>query len=169
MAEDTFTDARDGRVYRTVEIGSQVWLAENLNYDAPGSKFYENNPENGEKYGRLYEWEAAINACPPGWHLPSNEEWEQLFRYAEGAETAGKYLKAASGWAALLGGEGHSDGGFGCIGSDGNWWSSSRDDSERGRGRHCVVSIDCDNDDAAIGLIEWNDSALFSVRCIQGR
>ena len=75
----SFTDPRDGRTYRTVELNGLRWMAENLNYDVgEGCWFYDNDPKNGEKYGRLYTWEAAQRTCPPGWRLPTDEEWEAL-------------------------------------------------------------------------------------------
>jgi hypothetical protein len=94
----SFTDTRDGKVYKTVKIGNQIWMAENLNYEAEGSKCYDNNPANGQKYGRLYDWETAKKACPPGWHLPSDAEWQELVDFAGGKEIAGKKLKAVSWW-----------------------------------------------------------------------
>jgi uncharacterized protein (TIGR02145 family) len=93
----SFKDKRDGQIYKTVKIGNQVWMAQNLNYavdNGYGSWCYDNEYRNCKKYGRLYTYYTAMNACPSGWHLPSVSEWETLFAYVGGLQTAGYVLRS---------------------------------------------------------------------------
>jgi len=186
----------------TVKIGEQVWMKENLNCNVSGSKCYNNNESNCATYGRLYNWETAMNLpsscnssscsgqvqskhqgiCPSGWHIPSNADWDKLVRYVDGTSgtsspydspTAGRYLKAKSGWnsngngedtygfSALPGGSGLSDGGFYGVGNYGDWWSSSEDRSDGAYNRNMLYN----NENV---YYDYNDKdTLFSVRCLQ--
>ena len=89
---------RDGNTYKTVKIGNHVWMAENLRVNVGENWCYKGLTENCEKFGRLYAWDAAMEACPVGWHLPSQSEWYTLFSAVGGKETAGQMLKSDSGW-----------------------------------------------------------------------
>jgi uncharacterized protein (TIGR02145 family) len=134
---DPVTDV-DGQTYETVIIGNQTWMAKNLNRNVDGgSQCYDNDPANCEIYGRLYDWETAMMACPSGWSLPSDDEWKILENYV--GRSAGEHLKAKSGWyylgsgkdtygfAALPGGFGGSI--FYSARQEGYWWSSTEFDS----------------------------------------
>ncbi|MCL2284307.1 MAG: fibrobacter succinogenes major paralogous domain-containing protein [Fibromonadales bacterium] len=164
---NTFADPRDGQVYRTVKIGNQIWMAQNLNYNAPGCKCYDNDPKNAEKYGRLYNWEIAKNVAPPGWHLPSDAEWHTLVDFIGGGE--GTKLKAKNGWdgtddygfSALPGGFCNSDGRFYDVGDYGRWWSATEDDAGDAWGRY-MGSYGSD-----VYLYNFFKSYLFSVRLLK--
>jgi uncharacterized protein (TIGR02145 family) len=96
--KNTLKDLRDGQVYRTVKIGDQIWMAENLKYNAEGSLCYDDVDSNCVKYGPLYDWATAKNVCPTDWRLPTKKEMETLLAAASGGSTAGKVLKSKTGW-----------------------------------------------------------------------
>jgi len=131
---NTFTDSRDGKVYKKVTIGSETWMAENLNYNVQGSVCYNKQDSNCAKYGRLYSWDAAMKACPIGWSLPIG--WGLLATAVGGGEIAGAKLKASSGWD--INGNGTDDYGFSAlpggrydgidfyfVGIAGYWWTKT--------------------------------------------
>ena len=97
----TLTDDRDGKKYKTVKIGDQVWMAENLNYAGPNddiSRCYEDMPVTCEAGGRLYSLSVADTVCPSGWHLPKKEEFEILLTTVGGIDKASNELRSISGW-----------------------------------------------------------------------
>ena len=91
-------DSRDKQKYRTVVIDDRTWMADNLNYNAPGSTCYREDEDNCMVYGRLYTWEAAKSACPAGFRLPTNADFESLWKAAGGDFNAGYLIKANYGW-----------------------------------------------------------------------
>jgi uncharacterized protein (TIGR02145 family) len=128
----TFTDSRDGQTYRTVTIGSQRWMAQNLNHAGGNSWCYDGDNANCERYGRLYDWNTAMTACPAGWRLPASSDWHGLIMFA-GEDGAAAKLKSRSGWngtdsygfSALPGGNRGIDGTFREVGEVGRWWTST--------------------------------------------
>jgi uncharacterized protein (TIGR02145 family) len=179
VEQPSFTDTRDGKTYKATKIGEQVWMAENLNYEVEGSRCYDNKPANCDKYGRLYDWVTAMEACPNGWHLPSQDEWEALIDFL-GEDVAGSKLKTKFGWnrdwlergksgngedaygfSALPGGVGSSSGKFGGVGKSGEWWSAS----EYGSDEANSYGMQYCNDNLGWGY-DRKEGALFSVRCV---
>ncbi|GBU25541.1 hypothetical protein R83H12_02191 [Fibrobacteria bacterium R8-3-H12] len=159
----------------TVKIGNQVWQKCNLNVE-PGtgkSSCYKNKADNCEKYGRLYDWAAAMTACPSGWHLPSDAEWDALIAAVGGEKVAGKYLKAKGwndhrtealdsyGFAALLGGFGNSDGYFNDTGNYGGWWNATESKTHNAYYQNMYYTSE------HIFKGNGSKSFLYSVRCLQ--
>lgn len=180
--DSNLTD-RDGNTYRTVKIGSQTWMAENLKVRTEGSWCYEDKESNCQKFGRLYNWDAAKVACPAGWHLPSKEELEILLKFVGGVqenawkwENAGKMLKSTNGWneykgkncngndafgfSALPAGERSNNGEFNNEGCRAYFWSSTEDYSSA-----YYMNLHYSVVTALLGLS--NKNLWFSVRCVK--
>lgn len=185
---------------REVTIGKQVWMTQNLNVDTfrngdtiPEAKtdeewkkaghykqaawcYYKNDPANGIKYGKLYNWYAVIDPrglAPKGWHVPSDGEWTELTDYLGGKSAAGLQMKSKRGWAVdgngtnessfsgLPGGLRYDSGSFKYVASIGNWWSSSK------RG---AVNAWYRNLDYSVGFLSRrlsNKRSGFSIRCLR--
>ncbi|QQS06654.1 MAG: chitobiase/beta-hexosaminidase C-terminal domain-containing protein [Fibrobacterota bacterium] len=113
----TLTDSRDGKSYKTVKIGTQTWMAENMNYKVDSSWCYANITDSCSRYGRLYQWAAAMGLdpsynskpwsetsprqgiCPSGWHVPSDAEWTTLQTFVDPARTSAAIkLRSSNGW-----------------------------------------------------------------------
>lgn len=171
---------KEGRSYRAVKIGEQVWMAENMKENIPGSVCYDNDSLNCEKYGRLYTWEAAMKVCPAGWRLPTNDDFFKLRTYAynnNGVEygAVGYSLKSRNDWKgpeyqlpepidsygfnALPAGRVNKTGGFMSLGSATSFWTSTRDSEFGPVGWHL---------DSFDDTFQGNtDGESLSVRCIK--
>ena len=190
IAYSSFYDERDGQKYKTVVIGEQTWMAENLNYAGSSSSIgvcYEEKDDNCKTYGRFYNWNevnptatigGADSICPSGWHVPSKSEWEELKEYVRSnscpdeSRCEQKYLMVTSwdngsddyGFSALLGGfcklNGGNDG-LTCEDKDSSgYWWSSTDEQEQ----YSYMNI---TDNSALIKLEDGTNIYYSVRCIK--
>ena len=150
---DTLTDSRDGQKYKTIKIGKQTWMAENLNYRTDsGSWGYKNSTYNYNKDGRLYDWNTALTVCPAGWKLPDYADWYNLAATAGG--NAGRKLKSKRGWywndyddvngngtdiygfSAMPSGARRDDGDFINAGYIGTWWMVTENGGDKAYSLH---------------------------------
>jgi uncharacterized protein (TIGR02145 family) len=190
----------DGNSYKTVYIGKQQWMAENLkvtkynngniipnvqdntdwsNLTSDAWSTINNDLSNNTRFGKLYNWFAVSattnNVCPTGWHVPTNAEWDILINYLGGNEVAGSKMKqvGTSNWnspndistnsslfTALAGAARYSDGNFGAIGHDGNFWSSTENDTSNS----WLVYF---NQSAIAGKSDQSKKWGLSVRCLR--
>ena len=156
-----FFDNRDGRVYKLLKYADKVWLASNLSYagkDMPFAKCY-GNTSSCEEFGRLYDYESAQKACPTGFRLPQQEDWERVLKKV-GAKGANK-LKSYDGFAALSAGyyQRAADSYF-YKGELAGWWVGESKEKESAK----VFNV-FRNDPMMISKESVTDA--YSVRCIK--
>jgi uncharacterized protein (TIGR02145 family) len=183
-----------------VTIGNQVWMAENLNVDKfrngdpipeaktdeewkragenqqPAWCYYDNDPNNGTKYGKLYNWFAVNDPrglAPNAFHIPSDADWTILNDYLGGEGVAGTKMKSTSGWSqngngtnssgfsGLPGGYRNYDGSFNGVGNTGFWWSSSEDETDGAWDRYL------DSSDGKVDRGGGSKETGVSVRCLR--
>jgi uncharacterized protein (TIGR02145 family) len=169
-------------------------MAENLDYVVEGSKCHGNDPANCDTYGSLYNWATAMDLpsscdsnsclsqinsphrgiCPSGWHIPNDYDWNVLMDYVGGSLTAGRYLKATSGWynngngtdeygfSALPGGHGGYSGYY-YYDNNGYWWSASEGENFSDRAQRWAMGYS----DEYANWYFTNKYSLLSVRCLQ--
>jgi uncharacterized protein (TIGR02145 family) len=184
-----------------VQIGTQIWMTKNLDVSKfrngdpipeakteeewkkagenkqPAWCYYSDNPSNGSKYAKLYNWYAVMDPrglAPNGYHVPTNAEWKILTDYLGGESIAGKKMKSINGWeengngtnesgfSGLPGGRRHGSGNCGLSGQYGYWWSSTEYNADFSWGRGLYYNMDQ-------GTSRWlNKERGLSVRCIKG-
>ena len=186
--------------FKSVKIGKQVWTTENLNISkfqngdpipevqsltewvkagkehTPAWCYYNNDPVNGKKYGRLYNWYAVTDKrgfAPKGWHMPTDAEWDTLYHCIGGQQEAGGKMKTNTGWenngngnnssgfSALPAGIRYSEGNFSHIGKYGDFWSCTESHTD------AAWYNDVCYDYAGVILFEGMKACGFSVRCIK--
>lgn len=171
--QGSFTDRRDGNVYRTITIGTVTWMAENLRYKAKTGGFYFNNDSNNiQGYGVLYEWKTAINMCPVGWHLPSGTEFQSLVNHFDQKETWGKITSDPSSFGIQLGGMQDYEGNYSEMDESAYYWTSTEYDKNNAEyfsylliDDKPVIDISRKEDIADIHGTEKSNK--YSVRCLK--
>jgi uncharacterized protein (TIGR02145 family) len=165
-----FKDQRDGKTYKTVKIGNQIWMSENLNYyTKSGSCCYNDSTKNCKIYGRLYVWKTALNVCPVGWRLPSKSDFDTLLNNV-GGSGSNAYIalvdSSSSGFSAHPSGWNRVNAWFpfGCIDHCGGWWSSS---SELTSNQAWALDIG-EGGEKTIIMHELDKQGLgLSIRCLK--
>ena len=197
ITSGTFTDSRDNKSYKWVVIGTQTWMAENLNYEAEGSKCYTNLEAYCGIYGKLYSWAVAMaidstynstsysaaakhsGVCPSGWHIPSDAEWGTLMKFVNpncsptsDCDFAGMLLKATSGW-----NSGNSTDAYGFAALPGGWGNSDGSFKDVGYEGGWWSTNEVNSNEAYYRIAyydkdysrrhKYSKSSFRSIRCLQ--
>ena len=186
--------------FKEIKIGNQIWADRNLDvshflngnpipeartreeWKEAGEKkqpawcYFENDPENGKKYGKLYNCYAVNDPrglAPAGWHVASDDEWTELTDFIGGKDIAGLKLKSVNGWykdgngideysfSALPSGTRWFNGNFGLVGPNGYWWSSTEDSTTN------AWSWNLGSDRGSVSRNYGSKRNGFSVRCLR--
>jgi len=173
-AQDRFTDLRDSNTYRTINIEGVTWMAENLKFKVSGSGafYFDNNPDNIEQYGVLYEWKKAIKACPDGWHLPSGTEFRNMSNQFEIEELWKKDESGPLSKVIQLAGMQNYEGIFTEVDESAYYWTSTEYDKNEAE----YFSFMILNDRPVIDISRKEDmpdihgaekTNKYSVRCVK--
>ncbi|MFM8433015.1 MAG: fibrobacter succinogenes major paralogous domain-containing protein [Bacteroidota bacterium] len=142
----------------------------------PAWCYYDNDPANGAKYGKLYNWYAVSDSrclAPVGYHVPSDAEWTKLIDFLGGEVDAGTKMKSKSGWAengngtntsgfsGLPGGDRGDYGAFNFVGKYGYWWSSTESSTGGSLNRELSSSL------GSVSRYNYGKVRGFSVRCLR--
>lgn len=170
-------DARDGQVYRVVNIAGLTWMGDNLNYNAEGSFCLDDDENNCMAYGRLYNWDVAQKACPAGFRVPTHADFEKLWTAAGADFNAGYLLKTNYGWkgdtngndtlkfSAMPAGNRFDDGTYGNLAKFAFFWTAddSSEDIPAGEARVWYLT----NKSMAFGYTAKSKKFAFSLRCVK--
>jgi len=181
---NNFTDIRENKVYPSVQIGSQCWLAANLDFgtiiastqdqrdNCISEKYcYNDNPVNCTNQGGLYQWDEVMlyddtpgdqGFCPPAWHIPTENDWNTLFANYINNGFAGSPLKYSgySGFKALLSGARHIDKSWDFQGFAAFFWSSTQESNTK------AWAHGMNDEDPSVSIYPALRSNAFSIRCV---
>jgi uncharacterized protein (TIGR02145 family) len=171
--QGSFTDKRDGNVYKTITIDGVTWMAENLRFKSKsGAYYFDNDSNNISMYGVLYEWKSAINVCPVGWHLPSGSEFRTLSNYFEQKDSWGTIPSDPVSFGIQLGGMQDTEGTFSEMDESCYYWTSTEYDKDNSEyfsymilNQNPVIDISRKEDIAEIVGTEKTNK--YSVRCVK--
>ena len=148
---ESLTDSRDGRRYKVVEIDGTSWMAENLNFKTKNSFCYDDDESNCKLYGRLYTFDAAQNACPDGWRIASESDWNSL--------SDADYQKTLQVQPA---GFRNSKGKYELEGLRADFWTDGS--ASKDKGNYAYFSFKAQKSDKN----NYSKKGAMSVRCVQG-
>jgi len=162
---------KDNLAYGTVKIGTQWWMAENLNQKSAGKFCYGNSAPNCALYGGLYTWpdmmntaitERARGLCPSGWHVPSQAEWQQLLDFY-GPDAARQHLEVAgdSDFRMFYAGQRSTAGRSEMLNSVANFWTSTKAAGEN------AIGFSFQKDQNTAFKLNLAQNYSFSVRCVK--
>lgn len=158
-------DARDGKYYPAVQIGTQIWLAKNINYTTPtGSFCLDDIPANCDTFGKLYYCDIAQGVCPNGWHVPTLTEVNVLLNFLGGVSNAYPHLipGGSSGFNALFGGQRLPSGTYDAGRLWACFWASS--EGVAGYGDAWSIRLNSTSVTTSMGSLYTN---AYSVRCLK--
>jgi uncharacterized protein (TIGR02145 family) len=170
-----FTDPRDGNVYKTITVEGVTWMVENLKYKTPeGSSYFENDPNNVQKYGILYDWKTATRVCPKGWHLPSGAEFQSLIDHYYVGKGWGNIALDTTSFRIQLAGMQDPEGTYSEMDESGFYWTSTEFDKSHAQYFSYMIIIDTPVIDLSRkadieDIFGAEKNCNYSVRCVKNK